>query len=67
MTSSGGEDLTPALLERFAELERSHEDIPGIMDRLEAGALTLHEARLLCRELQRRQVPVDGGGSRGDH
>lgn len=67
MKSPGGEDLTPTLLRCVEELERSHEDIPGIMDRLEAGSLTLHEARLLCRELQRRQIPADDGGSRGDH
>lgn len=67
MKSPGGEDLTPALLRCVEELERGHEDIPGLMDRLEVGQLTLDEARLLCRELQRRQVPVDGGGSRGDH
>jgi hypothetical protein len=48
------------------ELERSHEDIPGLMDRLEVGQVTLEEARLMCRELQRRHLPV-GGGSRSDH
>lgn len=66
MKSPGGEDLTPSVLRCVEELERSHEDIPGLMDRLEVGQVTLEEARLMCRELQRRQVPV-GGGSRGDH
>jgi hypothetical protein len=68
MKSPGEEDLTPSLLRCVEELERSHEDIPGLMDRLEVGQVTLEEARLLCRELLRRHGPaVHGGGNRGDH
>lgn len=67
MKSPGGEDLTPSLRRCVEELERSHEDIPGLMDRLEVGQVTLEEARLMCRELQRRHGPADGGGNRSGH
>jgi hypothetical protein len=54
-------------LHQVEELQRSHEDIPGLMDRLEVGQLTLEEARLMCRELQRRYVDPASSGNSGGH
>jgi hypothetical protein len=67
MTSQGDEHLPAALLHQVEELQRSHEDIPGLMDRLEVGQLTLEEARLMCRELQRRYVDPASSGNSGGH
>jgi oligoribonuclease (3'-5' exoribonuclease) len=67
MKTPGEERLPDALLHQVEELQRSHEDIPGLMDRLEVGQLTLAEARLMCRELQRRYVEPDSTGISGGH
>jgi len=67
MKSPGEERLPQALLHQVEELQRSHEDIPGLMDRLEVGQLTLEEARLMCRELQRRYVDPESSESSGSH
>jgi exonuclease VII small subunit len=58
------DDQVPATVRaRIDAFEETHEDIPGLMDRLEVGQLTLEEARLYSRELQRRHTRPGSDGN----
>ena len=56
MKTNRDEPVPATLRTRIDAFEATHEDIPGLMDRLEVGQLTLEEARLYSRELQRRHA-----------
>lgn len=66
MKTNRDDQVPSSLLSRIDAFERTHEDIPGLMDRLEVGELTLEEARLYSRELQRRHSAGGDGDTAGE-
>ncbi len=63
MKTNRDEQVPATILARIEAFEATHEDIPGLMDRLEVGQLTLEEARLYSRELQRRHARPGSDGN----
>jgi hypothetical protein len=63
MNNNRDDHIPTTLRVRIDDFEKTHEDVPGLMDRLEVGLLTLEEARAYSRELVRRHAagdPSDG-------
>jgi hypothetical protein len=63
MNTNRDQQIPVTLRRRIDEFASTHEDIPGLMDRLEVGQLTLAEAQLYSRELQRRHAEAAGEGT----